>query len=361
MLRVENKSGLYFTLFAETIIIVLSSVSGIFQLYLLAAFLLRFLIPELHIPLNETIFALSNQQLSVYLGITLLTQTVCILFKVMQKRIELRRIIDINNDEKFIYILTSLFFAHFFASSLNFFTGTYPVEVVIFFVLFIFILPTITELYKSLGNFTQYKFYKDILIKNKPLNLEKEKVQPAINVKFKIPQFHIAKKNIFLGSGIVLMMLIFILAIAAVILKSYEYALKQRHIKESTSIVKVTPVKPVVGEEVVLEGFNFGWRTNPEDALMSDYGQVSVETWTEQKIDFSIPLDWKEGAVKLWIVRNKTDNPPFVQYKSNIVSLNIKSRWDYYPTEKEFFDDSLQSLVIKGFKKIRRKIELNKD
>src|SRR3990170_8886923 len=99
MLRVENKSGLYFTLFADTIIIVLSSVSGIFQLYLLAAFLLRFLIPELHIPLNETIFALSNQQLSVYLGITLLTQTVCILFKVMQKRIELRRIIDINNDE----------------------------------------------------------------------------------------------------------------------------------------------------------------------------------------------------------------------------------------------------------------------
>ena len=133
-----------------------------------------------------------------------------------------------------------------------------------------------------------------------------------------------------------------------------EYVQTQKRLKENLTIVEVIPGKTTLAELVKVKGYNFGWRLNKGDGLMSSYGPVDVKEWTNEVIKFVVPLHWKEGKVNLWIVKYKTDNPPTEAKISNVVSLQIDSRWSYYPEQEELDSKSIQAYVSRAIKKIRR-------
>ena len=138
------------------------------------------------------------------------------------------------------------------------------------------------------------------------------------------------------------------------------YADYQRKLRENLTIMSVVPVKTTLAQKVKLQGYNFGWRVNKKDKLMSNYGPVLVDEWKGEELIFIVPLHWKEGKVKLWIEKNKDDIPEEKLIKSNVVRLKVLSRWDFFPAEEELRNKDPLSYLKRAVKKIRRTLFLQK-
>lgn len=138
------------------------------------------------------------------------------------------------------------------------------------------------------------------------------------------------------------------------------YADYQRRLRENLTIMSVDPSTTTLAQKVRLKGYNFGWRVNKKDRLMSNYGKVFVDEWKGEELIFTIPLHWKEGTVNLWIEKNKDDQLEGKLIKSNVVRLKVLSRWDFFPAEEELRNKDPLSYLKRAVKKIRRTLFLQK-
>ena len=51
---------------------------------------------------------------------------------------------------------------------------------------------------------------------------------------------------------------------------------------------------------MIIYGENFGWDTKNVKALI-DGKEIDAVLWTDSKIIFPVPLEWKDGYHKIWI------------------------------------------------------------
>ena len=151
--------------------------------------------------------------------------------------------------------------------------------------------------------------------------------------------------------------ILFVILIVGVLgVKLQEYAAYQKKLRESLYIKEITPNKTTFAEKIILFGYNFGWKINNEDAVMSDYGKITVDEWTNERITFNVPFEWKEGKVNIWIERCNRSETCGKLEESNKEELELVSRWEYYPTLEELESKDLRSLIWRAVKKIRRQI-----
>src|SRR3989344_1287280 len=159
-------------------------------------------------------------------------------------------------------------------------------------------------------------------------------------------------KSFLIGLGII--------SLFAVIVGFFAWRLNrqaqiQKKLRESLVITDIVPHKSALAELVKVRGYNFGWRLNPNDKLLSDYGPVIVEEWTEQQISFRVPLNWQVGELNLWVEKYETDNDNYTRkLQSNNLQIEIASRWTYYPSQEELDRKDIGSYISRGLKKIRR-------
>ena len=161
--------------------------------------------------------------------------------------------------------------------------------------------------------------------------------------------------------GFVIISLFTIIVILVVVFLAWQlnrYTDYQRKLRENLTIMSVVPATTTLAQKVRLEGYNFGWKVNKGDKLMSNYGKVVVDEWKGEELIFIVPLHWKEGIVRLWIERNKDDLPEGELIKSNVVRLKILSRWDFFPAEEELRNKDPISYLKRAIKKIRRALFL---
>ena len=161
--------------------------------------------------------------------------------------------------------------------------------------------------------------------------------------------------------GFAIISLFTIIVILVVVFLTWQlnrYSDYQRSLRENLTIMSVVPAMTTLAQKVRLEGYNFGWKVNKGDKLMSNYGKVVVDEWKGEELIFIVPLHWKEGIVRLWIERNKDDLPEGELIKSNVVRLKILSRWDFFPAEEELRNKDPLSYFKRAVKKIRRALFL---
>lgn len=160
--------------------------------------------------------------------------------------------------------------------------------------------------------------------------------------------FHKGKKfTAFLGAFLII---IFIGVQYFLILNNqYENTLKSR-----LFITDVTPQTTTLGITQKVKGYNFGWMLDSRDRLMSEYGPIDIQLWTNEQITFIVPLHWKEGKVNLWITKYEADKNPDVKKISNKVLLTVESRWSYFPTKEELQSKTLLSYFTRTIKKLKR-------
>ncbi len=294
---------------------------------------------------NELILSsISDTDLNLILLGNLLLIIIVMYVSVYQERFKFVSLSSLSKSEIFVYVLSSYFFSNFISHNLlrtlQINQQLQIVILVIVMVLLFILLPQITAFFSTLD----FSYFKNIFSEHER------------KINFHFPTGWIKFQSITPFITIIFTALLITVVIAGVAFVLDKYLLQQKKIREQFVITSVSPKTTTIGEQVTLNGYNFGWKADINDKLMSNYGQIpEINYWNDDKIIFTTPLNWKEGTTYVWIERKKND-----QFgRSNNIALKIDSRWYFYPTEEEFSSNQLDSIWIKFIKKIRRIYFLN--
>lgn len=140
-----------------------------------------------------------------------------------------------------------------------------------------------------------------------------------------------------------------------IIFKINQYFDYQNQLRKSFIITKIVPKNTTYAQEVILQGYNFGWRQNNLSLLMTKDGAINdIKLWTDNEIRFIIPLHLVEGKSFIWLERPVDDSSNSAILKSNQVFLNIISRFEFYPSQLNY-DSPLYPIQRENLlKKIKR-------
>lgn len=330
---------------------------------------------------GKEILQSSNKELANIFLIYLVILIVGIaLHRIVHKR-QIRAMVKSDIVEIIIYGITSGLISYYFLQSFSLFSSYGWTSVFLLGTLFFFLLTHIVDFYQkySLSYFRNFFKNDGSLIFPIPLAIKGEgKIRPkALPFSFKkrLGQFisSLAKQGwrnflnllLLLLARVVVLLGILISVVAVIIfvttfisLQVKNYLDYNRKLRENLTIMQVRPTNTTIGEKVVMEGYNFGWRFSKNDELMSEYGPIIVELWKDNEITFIVPLHWKEGMVDVWIERIKGSLPDAPIIKSNKVGLNILNRWSFYPEENELESKSIVSYFSRGIKRLKRTLLL---
>ncbi len=122
-----------------------------------------------------------------------------------------------------------------------------------------------------------------------------------------------------------------------IIFKINQYFDYQNQLRKSFVITKIVPKNTTYAQEIVLQGYNFGWRLNAPSQLMTKDGAINdIKLWTDNEIRFIVPLHLKEGKSVIWLERPEDDSSHSAILRSNQVLLNIISRWEFYLSQENY-------------------------
>ncbi|MBI2641907.1 hypothetical protein HYW87_04965, partial [Candidatus Roizmanbacteria bacterium] len=340
--------------------------------------------------IGKDIIGSTNKEMSLLIIACFLLIAAAIFARIKTGKIKFTRIPFSNKEEFTLYILTSFFFAYFLSKSFLIFSKLGWLPIIFFTTLLFFLLPNIVEFYLSFNIELLKQLVQEYLIKtnNKVVDIKSVLFSPVKSLfdfswrkkvsdtftsirsfKFdtilslgrKLVHFLLTLIPLFLTIILRMLILIALFVIMGtvslfLIIKVKDRLAYERKLRENLTIMKTTPKKTAVGEKIVVEGYNFGWRTSPDDTLMSSYGPVIVELWKDQEIVFYAPLHWQEGKMALWIERRKETTRYSPISKSNTVYLDLLSRWYFYPEEKSFASHPFLNYWERIVKKVRRTI-----
>ncbi len=122
--------------------------------------------------------------------------------------------------------------------------------------------------------------------------------------------------------------------------------MQAKFLKHELYIKEIVPSHSILGEVVTLKGYNFAWKTSNDYNINSTYGTIPTHKWSDEIIEFNIPLHLKEGLNEIWVEKPVDDSHPKKIIKSNTVELYLLSRQQFYTTKS----DSLNTKIIKKLK-----------
>lgn len=124
--------------------------------------------------------------------------------------------------------------------------------------------------------------------------------------------------------------------------KLYESRRPKIKLVEPTLVYKAT--------KIVLYGKDFGWDVKKARALI-DGKEIDAVLWTDSKIIFPVPLDWRDGSHKIWIEKQINWDGKKQEAKSEVFEIKI------LPITGSFTeDDKLYFEQMKTWKPETRKL-----
>ena len=257
----------------------------------------------------------------------------------------------LSKGELIIYLFSSYFLSYFIVKNFQF-SGR------LFIILILFISAVLFFLLLQITDF----FYNFNILYLKKLIL-KEKIKLNQNISKLVFNFN----NGLLKSPKIIVKIIFSLIVFSsviiltigltglIIFKINQYFDYQNQLRKSFVITKIVPKNTTYAQEVILQGYNFGWDLNNLSSLMTKDGAINdIKLWTDNEIRFIVPLHLKEGKSFIWLEKPENDSSHSAILKSNQVLLNIISRWEFYPSQINY-DNSFYPIIKENIlRKIKR-------
>ena len=285
----------------------------------------------------------------------------------------------LSKGEIIIYLFSSYFLSYFIIKNFQFSGRLFIILILSISAILFFLLLRITDFFYNFS----VLYLKELILKEKiKLSQSISKfVSYFINIFVKLPKMVIeiiqgSKKIIFDKESIIKILsyslrliismtfsLVIVLSVifltigltGLIIFKIDQYFDYQNQLRKSFVITKINPKNSTYAQEVVLQGYNFGWRLNNRSLLMTKDGAINdIKLWTDNEIRFIVPLHLREGKSFVWLEKPENDNNYSIVLKSNQVFLNIISRWEFYPSQLNY-DSSLYPIQNENLlKRIKR-------
>ncbi len=257
----------------------------------------------------------------------------------------------LSKGELIIYLFSSYFLSYFIVKNFQFSGRLFVLLMLLISAIIFFLLLQITDFFYNFN----LLYLKELILKEKmKLNQNISKlVFNFNNGLLKSPK--IIVKIIF---SLIVFSSVIILTIGLtglIILKINQYFDYQNQLRKSFFITKIVPKNTTYAQEVVLQGYNFGWRLNNLSLLMTKDGVINdIKLWTDNEIRFIVPLHLKEGKSSIWLEKPENDSSHSAILKSNQVNLNVISRWEFYPSQINY-DNSFYPIIKENIlRKIKR-------
>jgi len=271
----------------------------------------------------------------------------------------------LSKGEIIIYLFSSYFLSYFIVKNFQF-----PGRLFVLLMLFIsaiifFLLLQITDFFYNFNvlylkklileeriklgkNISQFIF--NFIQESKKITFNKESVIKIIDYSLRL--------IISMAFSLIIFLSVIILTIGLtglIIFKVNQYFDYQNQLRKSFIVTKIVPKNTTYAQEVVLQGYNFGWRLNNRSLLMTKDGAINdIKLWTDNEIRFIVPLHLIEGKSFIWLEKPENDSSHPAILKSNQVLLNIISRWEFYPSQINY-DNSFYPIIKENIlRKIKR-------
>ncbi len=348
MKKYQKVTKLLFYLLPDLVNLVIYLFTVVFFFFFIGAHIADFLFQEVSKP--HFIVEIDNPNLRIYLTTYFSIIFIIILFLRKFNKFKFISVRSLTKSELIFYGLNAYFLAYFYAQELIKNKLIHILFQSVFFIIFSLLLPQLVKFYLAF-NLTHLNY---LLIK-----IKKEITQIKINL-FDFKSFF---KNIYLVylflkksfPYLVIIIVFFSLTIFVIIIiskKISEHLRYQQRLTKMLYIRKIKPTKTIIGEKVKIEGYNFGFKENKLFQVNTTLGLITdIEDWNDNKVEFIIPLNFKEKQTKLWLERTKESSSQSALIKSNQVDLTILSRWYYYPEEINYEYPPTFFLCLKLFPK----------
>lgn len=358
--------------------------------YILSTHLFRYIKPTEEY-IDQNVFNIDYLRFILFLGFVLGFTGWAI--AILEKKIKAVSPFSKNRKETFFYLLIGFFFAVFYNGLFAFANILqYPIFVFLV-VLFYFFIPQLVVFYTSfrIEDFKMlmddtFAFRKKIIEAGIEVsdNLNRKSMQVGEKIIHVGDQFNqksmqvggqiiglgkdLNKKSIEFGKEIIhrgknyfflILVILFSLSITAFallfvsgIIKDYikGETYKQRQNRKKFFISRVIPQAALHAQRVKIEGYNFGWKSDTDGRyrLLTTDGPVKlIEEWTDERLEFTVPIDLAPGKKKLWIEKPPDDPHNLSVMKSNEIVFEVYSRFVLYPE----LDDSKFERLAKKIKK----------
>jgi hypothetical protein len=326
----------------EILKIVIFIISILFSGYFILGTIYSTLFTELKFK-EQIVSSISNKELTLII-FGILGTLVILGFKKILKPI-------LSKGEFIIYLFSSYFLSHFIVKSFQF-----PSELVVLITLFLsvtlfFLLIQITEFFYNFN----ILYFKELILKER-IKLGKNISQFIFDFNNKSLNFSKIIKEIIFSLLIFLSIVILITGLSGLIIfKVNQYLDYQKQLRKNFIIIKIIPKNTTYDQEVVLQGYNFGWKPNDSYRLIAGAGQINdIRLWTDNEIKFTVPLHLREGKNSIWLEKSEDDSSHSAILKSNQVNLTVISRWEFYPSQINYNDLSYPVQRENLVKKIKR-------
>ena len=243
----------------------------------------------------------------------------------------------------FISLVCSIIFLFFkqkpIPDNLEIISNKFAIWAIIFFT--ISLIETIIELtnpYHKSRNLRMFfsEIYKDWYINSTPIRYLKKTIIKLINI------YRPKSKTDILNS--IVKLVITTLVIIVIIWTWSIYQKYQKKLSLNPSIIKLEPKILYPSTKFILTGKSMGSFAKKETKLMSSYGEINPDSWTDSKIYFTIPLEWKPGKVKIWIKKQIEFEGKKYFKETEAVEIRIIPRSETFTPLDDLFFEQLKTL-----------------
>lgn len=323
--------------------------------------------------IDKNIFEISYLRSLLFLGFAL--GFISWIIYVLQKKTSFISPLTHNRSDQFYFISIASFLSIFY---IGIFSYTNSFQYIIFFlllILFYIFIPQLINSYLAI-NYAEIKshIYQTFMLIKKAASFNSYKKQllslrltptdkiQEINKKMKESLPGLINKILRL-----LTILVFTLFSLSIIILTFFYIagtinsyirgnIYQENLKRGQFLItKITPQKVLSAHRVTLAGYHFYSKIKGDSrySVMTSDGPIRlIEEWTNERLDFTVPLDFPTGKKEVWIERPTDDPNSNKIVRSNTVSLEVFSRFNLYPTANDSF-------YQKAIKKVKRLIYFN--
>lgn len=135
-----------------------------------------------------------------------------------------------------------------------------------------------------------------------------------------------------------------LLTVLIILIVTTTYNIIHTHqIRESRkpSVQDIQPHYVYRALKVVVYGKNMGFKPSESDLrIMSQYGEIQKDEWTDKKIVFTVPLTWKDGPVHIWVEKPVEWGGVTEIISSKTIDIKlIPTTEKFTPDDDEFFKD----------------------
>ncbi len=121
--------------------------------------------------------------------------------------------------------------------------------------------------------------------------------------------------------------------------------IKKSWFGDHPTITSCEPTLVFPSNKILIEGDHFGWRVGSRPSkLITNVGEVEIDSWTNEKIIFTVPLSWQGKTVKVKVMKPRDWRGQKIEDMSQECTIKVLNSEKLTPSQEKAYYEELSNL-----------------